>query len=152
MQQFNQNLAAVDQQSSPTTKRYIYIVWLENTLGGATALIANFPEGISRSTIQRILKTYNLRKWKSKKRIPLTKELAEKRLIFCLEWASFDQWENIIFSDECSVERDSNSPVQFVFRFQDEAFRQDLLNLTSHGRGISQNGFGLECGLVAVRS
>lgn len=34
-----------------------------------------------------------------------------------------------------------DSPVQFVFRFQDEGLRQDLVNLTTQGRDISQTVF-----------
>lgn len=106
------------------------------------ALIANTPGVVSRSTIRRILQSYDLRKWKAKKRIPLNPDVAKKRLDWCRNWATFTRWEDMIFSDECSVQRGSNSPVQFVFRFQDEAFRQDLVNLESHGRDISQMIWG----------
>lgn len=44
----------------------------------------------------------------------------------------------MIFSDECTLQRGSNSPVQFVFRFQDEDLRRDLVHLRTHGRDISQ--------------
>lgn len=71
------------------------------------------------------------------------KDDARKRLRFCRQWARFERWEDIIFSDECTVQRGSNSPVQFVFRFQDEGLRQDLVNLTTHGRDISQMVFGV---------
>ncbi|KAJ5406535.1 transposase [Penicillium sp. CMV-2018d] len=48
----------------------------------------------------------------------------------------------MIFSDECSVQRKSNSHVQFVFRLKDETYRPDLVNLQLHGKQISQMVWG----------
>jgi transposase len=100
-----------------STRRYIYRLARKHPRWSYSAIIADPDESISRSTIQRILRRYILRKWKSKKRIHLTADDARKRLIFCRKWANFDRWEDVIFSDECTVQRGSNSPVQFVFRF-----------------------------------
>ena len=111
------------------TRRYIYRLARKHPHWSYSAIIADLDESISRSTIQRILRRYSLRKWKSKKRIHLTANDAQKRLRFCCEWANFDRWEDVIFSDECTVLRGSNSPAQIIFRFQDEALRPDLVNL-----------------------
>lgn len=43
-----------------------------------------------------------------------------------------------MFSDECSVQRQPNKRMKFVFRYQNEAFRGDLVNLQYHGQPISQ--------------
>lgn len=56
---------------------------------------------------------------------------------------NLDRWEDTISSDECTIQRGSNSPVQFVFRFQDKALRPDLVNFRTHGRDISQIVFAI---------
>lgn len=118
-------------------KRYIYNLARKHPRWSYKAIIADLDESISKRTVQRILRRFNLRKWKSKKRIHLTADDAKARRRFWRQWMRFDHWEDILFSDECTVQRGSNSPVQFVFRFQDEALRPDLVNLTTHGRDIS---------------
>lgn len=123
------------------TRRYIFRLARKHPRWSYAAIGANIPstnDYLSKSTIKRVLRTYGLRKWKSKKRIPLNKETAKKRRAFCRNWAGFDDWEKFIFSDECSAQRGSNSPVQFVLRFQTEAFLQEFINLKPHGRDISQ--------------
>jgi hypothetical protein len=97
---------------------------------------------VSRSSIKRILKSFGLRKWKSKNRILLSRETAKKRREFCRQWARFSDWEKLIFSDEYSIQRGSNSPVQFVLRIQNEAFMQDIINLTTHGLDLSRMIWG----------
>jgi transposase len=118
--------------------RYIFRMARKHPRMSYRALSANTPGSPSRSTIRRVLKTYGLRKWKSKKRIPLTPEAAKRRRAWVREWAQFSQWERVVFSDECSVQRRSNSKVQHVFRFVSEAYRDDLVNLVNHGKDISQ--------------
>ena len=106
------------------------------------ALVASTPYGVSKTTIRRVLRKYNLRKWKSKKRIPLNKVDTKKRYEFTKLWRHFTDWNSVIFSDECSVQRKSNSHNEYVFRFDFEAFREDLVNLTCHGKDISQMVWG----------
>jgi histone H3/H4 len=50
------------------------------------ALAASTSPPISKATIQRILRKYNLKKWKSKQRIPLSKEEAKARFEFVRCW------------------------------------------------------------------
>lgn len=66
------------------TRRYIYRLARKHPRWSYSAIIADLDESISQSTIQRILRRYSLRKWKSKKRIHLTANDARKQLIFCL--------------------------------------------------------------------
>lgn len=115
------------------TRRFPRLSW--------RALIAHPSEEVSISTVKRALKRNYNEKWKSKKRIPLTRKDAKKRVEFARLWLNtpFNTW---IFSDECSVQRKSNSPTQFVFRFPNEAYRRDLVNLTNHGKDISQMVWG----------
>jgi hypothetical protein len=48
-----------------------------------------------------------------------------------------------MFSDESLVQRKSNSPDQYVFRLDFEAFRRDLVNLKNYGKDISQMVWGV---------
>jgi hypothetical protein len=102
------------------------------------ALAASTSPPIFKATIQRILRKYNLKKWKSKQRIPLSKEAAKARFEFVRCWRQNTQLLEVIYSDECSVQRKPNNTVKFVFRYQKEAFRSDLVNLRNHGKDISQ--------------
>jgi transposase len=88
---------------SAYTKRYIYRIARRHPAWSYKALIANTPGGPSRTTIRRILYRYGLRKWKSKERIPLTREDTRERRHFCRDWAGFTEWEKVMFSDESSV-------------------------------------------------
>ena len=120
------------------SKRYIYMLvrrWPRMTY---TALGACINPPISRSTVRRILRKYKLRKWKSRKRIFLNPESAKKRRQFAALWRRNPQLMEVIYSDECSIQRKPNNTVEFVFRYQKEALRQDLVNLMNHGKDISQ--------------
>lgn len=118
--------------------RYIFRLARRNPWWSYRTLSANAPGNPSRETIRRILKFYDLRKYKSRRRIPLNSQTARKRYRFAREWMRYSPWENVIFSDECSVQRRSNSKEQWVWRFYSEAYRRDLVNLKSHVKDISQ--------------
>ena len=94
-------------------------------------------ENPSRSTIKRILSRFGLAKRLSKKKIPISKLLARKRLQFARKWRceDFGSW---IFSDECSVQRTSNIGQQWCFRFMSETYRKDLMNAKVHVKDIAQ--------------
>lgn len=86
-----------------TSTRHIYRSTRRSPRLSWRALIAHLPEEVSISTVKRALKrNYNERKWKSKKRIPLTRKDAKKRVEFARLWLNtpFNTW---MFSDECSV-------------------------------------------------
>ncbi|KAF7128242.1 hypothetical protein CNMCM5793_002784 [Aspergillus hiratsukae] len=59
------------QKLSAAAKRYIYQIVRRSPSMSWKALVAYTPGGLSKSTIQRVLRRYNLNKWKSKERIPL---------------------------------------------------------------------------------
>ncbi|GMG13310.1 unnamed protein product [Aspergillus oryzae] len=123
-------------------KRYIYLLARRRPKIGYKALIASSGFSISHSTIKRVLRTFQLKKWKAKKRIPLRPDVAKKRLQFARTWANSTYLSEMMFSDECSVQRKSNNSTQYVFRFSTEAYRKDLVNLTNHGKDISQMVWG----------
>jgi hypothetical protein len=68
----------------------------------------------------------------------LKPESAKKRRRFAALWRRNPRLTEVIYSDECSIQRKPNNTVEFVFRYQKEALRQDLVTLTSHGNDISQ--------------
>ena len=92
----------------------------------------------SRSTLYRVLKVYGLTNWLAKKRPLLSEEVAKKRLDWCLthrEWT--DQWFNVIWSDECSVEKGSGKDRTWVFRFPDEKWTKKMIDPYPKGKGVS---------------
>ena len=129
-------------KSSQSSKQYIY--WLTHHFPTLSwrALAAGVSGSPSISTIKWILKGYHIKKWKSKKRIPLTRDTAWKWFWFARLWHQYVGWKDWMFSDECSVQRKASHGVQFVFWYQNEGFREDLVNLTFHGRPISQMVWG----------
>ena len=71
--------------------------------------IYNIP--VSARTIQRRLKEAGIRKWRAVNIPLLTKEHAEKRLIWAKEhehW-TVEDWTKVAWSDESAIQKDSNS-------------------------------------------
>ena len=65
---------------------------------------------VSVSTVDRALRENGIKKWLAKKRAKLTPEHAQKRLACAKahqDWTTKD-FEGVIWSDECSVERSRN--------------------------------------------
>jgi transposase len=67
---------------SPSDKRYIYSICRRNPLFRWKQVLQSLDRKISRSTLQRTLREFKLRKWRSKRRIPLSKDGARERLQF----------------------------------------------------------------------
>ncbi|EGU73009.1 hypothetical protein FOXB_16481 [Fusarium oxysporum f. sp. conglutinans Fo5176] len=75
------------------------------------------------------------RKWRSKRRIKLSEEDAKARLKHCEFWLRhLDDYIQICFSDEVTVQNAPNNPDGWVFRRPDERYRKDLVNIQSHGK------------------
>jgi transposase len=130
------------QKLNETTKRWVYRLVRRRPDISWKALTIETPGQPSISTIRRVLKKYHIRKWQSKKRIPLSREVARKRYIFARLWLRYTAWRTWKFSDECLVQREANKRLKFVFRYQKEGFREDLVNLYYHGKPISQMVWG----------
>ena len=77
---------------------------------------------VSFRTLKRRLHQFGMRKWKKLKRPALTDVRAAKRLAWAIEHKDWtvDQWKNVIWSDECSVERGSGRRVEYVFRVPED--------------------------------
>jgi hypothetical protein len=93
------------------------------------ALLMDTDFQVWKSTLKRVLKRCNIRKWVSKKRIFLNERGAKIRCAFCRKWGGVLHFDDIIFSDECSVQRKSNSIHQYVFSFKNEQYGRILWTL-----------------------
>ncbi|KAK4207956.1 Transposase-domain-containing protein [Rhypophila decipiens] len=67
-------------------KRYIVNLAKRNRDISQKALVNAVGKKITYSTVKRCLRAHNMRKWRAKKRIPLTKELAKDRFDFACDW------------------------------------------------------------------
>lgn len=73
---------------------------------------------MSISTVDRVLREVGIKKWGAKKRPLLKDEHAAAQLAWALErrhWGAED-FEGVVWSDECSIERSSDSRQIWVFR------------------------------------
>ncbi|KNA96965.1 hypothetical protein FOXG_18208 [Fusarium oxysporum f. sp. lycopersici 4287] len=90
---------------------------------------------VSIRTLKRRLQSYWRRKWRSKRRIKLSEEDAKARLKHCEFWLHhLDDYIQICFSDEVTVQNAPNNPDGWVFRRPNERYRKDLVNIQSHGK------------------
>ncbi|EGU87752.1 hypothetical protein FOXB_01731 [Fusarium oxysporum f. sp. conglutinans Fo5176] len=72
---------------------------------------------------------------RSKRRIKLLEEDAKARLKHCEFWLHhLDDYIQICFSDEVTVQNAPNNPDGWVFRRPNERYRKDLVNIQSHGK------------------
>ena len=100
---------------SQTAKRYIFQMVRRRPRISYPALINRTPYNVSKSTIQRILRRYHIKRWKNKKkkkRIALSTDSAKKCYKFARAWLHLNDLSNIMFSDESSVQRDPSNPTQ----------------------------------------
>ena len=92
-------------------------------------LQANFQPHLSRSTIQRRLKESHISKWLAKGRPRLGEEHKRARYKWACEhhhWLKED-WQKVLWSDECLVERQAGKGQVWVFRTPQEKWNQDCL-------------------------
>lgn len=104
-------------------------------------LIQENQLGVSRSTVQRTLRAYGLRKWLSKKKPFISKAAAEKRLKFAKEMVEFD-WRNAIFSDECSYAPGSGQERPWVWREAGQQYDNNMLSTFKKGKAKAHMVWG----------
>ena len=117
-----------------------YIVWIaESSTRIPFAQLRNETNlPVSEQTLRRHLCEAGIRKWKAVNRPLLTKQHAKKRL----EWARahrhwiVDNWRKVLWSDECSVAKDSDTREVWVFRRQNKHEKYLPQNI----RGKSKSG------------
>lgn len=89
-------------------------------------------------TIQRSLAGEDIKKWRAKKRALLKEDHVAQRLSWAKEhkdWTKED-WERVIFSDECSVEKSKDPRGVWVFRTPSEKYHKDCIYGVTKGPGI----------------
>jgi transposase len=94
---------------------------------------------VSLSTIDRYLRQNGFKKWLAKKRPKLTEDHAQQRLAWAKErqnWTAED-FEGVVWSDECSVEKDDSGRQTWVFRTPPEKWFKDCIAPKRKGKGIS---------------
>lgn len=73
---------------------------------------------VSLKTIDWYTSTFNIKKWLALERLKLTPERAKKRLAWAKEhqhWTA-DDFQKILWSDECSIEKSATSTQTWVWR------------------------------------
>lgn len=96
-------------------------------LGELTNL--NTPDLCTR-TVKRRLSENDIQKWRAAKRPLLEQDHAKQRLLWAKEkkyWTGHD-WQRVMFSDECSVERSADPRAVWVFRRRWERFHKDCVD------------------------
>ena len=89
--------------------------------------------------VDRVLREANIKKWIAKSRPQLKPEHVTKRLNWALahrDWTSED-FEGVIWSDECSVEKSKDPRQQWVFREPGEKWLNDCVHPKEKNKGIS---------------
>ena len=83
----------------------------------------------SNATLYRILRNEGITNWICKKRPYLSEEVAKKRYewVQARKYWSWEEWSNVIFSDECSVERRAGAQRQWAFRKPHEKWNKDMI-------------------------
>ena len=89
-------------------------------------------------TIKRVLAEEDIRKWRAKKRALLTEDHVAQRLAWAKEHKNWDKadWEGVIFSDECSVEKSKDPRGIWVFRTPPEKYHKDCIHGVTKGPGV----------------
>lgn len=106
---------------------------------------------LSLNIVKKILREHNIRKWRAKKRIPLSKVIARERLRSVRGWKKEDfnltevrgskdhdilnpatYTRKVIYSNEYSVQNSTSDPTLWVFRLPSQKFNPSYVNLTNH--------------------
>jgi transposase len=94
---------------------------------------------VSRKTIYRILKRHHITRWRARKRPFLTKEVAKERY----RWAKIhrhwtdSQWEQVEWSDECSVAQGKGKGPVWVFRTPQSKWDNECVDPKPTGKKAS---------------
>jgi len=89
--------------------------------------------------VDRILREANVKKWLAISRPKLKPEHVAKRLKWAIahkDWTAQD-FEKVIWSDECSVEKSKDPRKQWVFREPGEKWLADCIQPKEKDKGIS---------------
>jgi len=89
-------------------------------------------------TIKRVLTSVNIKQWRARKRAFLKDEHAIKRLVWAKEYKNWikEDFEGVIFSDECMVEKFKDPKSIWVFRTPEERLHNECIQGVTKGPGI----------------
>ena len=89
-------------------------------------------------TVKRALASVNIKKWRARKRALWKDAHAVKRLAWAMEYKNWteEDFEGVIFSDECMVEKSKDSKRIWVFRTPEEKWHNDCIHGDTKGPGI----------------
>jgi len=95
------------------------------------------PQG-SIATVKRALASVDIKKWRARKRVLLRDEHAVKRLAWVMEYKDLtkEDFEGVIFSDECMVEKLKEPKGTWGFRTREAKLHKDCLHGVTKGPGI----------------
>src|SRR5579859_3573308 len=137
-------------KTSNREDRYIIRTALDNTAISNSVLRDITNQDLSVSTIRRRLREDQIRKWRAVIRPLLTSAHAKARLKWAMQWRglTIDEWRQVIWSDECAVQRDSDGTVKWVFRHQNKREKYDPKNIRGKTKAgsISQMIWGTFAG------
>src|SRR5579859_5712289 len=92
---------------------------------------------VSTSTIRRRLHEDHIQKWRAVERALLTEKHASKHLKWAREHCNFtrEDWEHMVWSDECAVQKDSDGRQVWIFRHQNKHENYDPKNIQGREKG-----------------
>jgi hypothetical protein len=129
-------------KTSNREDRHIIHTALDNTTIPNSVLHDITNQDLSVSTIRRRLHEDQIRKWRAVIRPLLTSAHTKACLKWAMQWRglTIDEWRQVIWSDECAVQRDNDGTVKWVFRHQNKHEKYDPKNIRgkTKGGGISQ--------------
>ena len=92
---------------------------------------------VSTSTIHRRLREHHIRKWRAVERALLMEKHVAKRLKWAREYSHFtrEDWEQVFWSDECAVQKDSDGRQVWIFRHQNKREKYAAKNIRGREKG-----------------
>jgi hypothetical protein len=105
-----------------------------------SAEISNAPSGkyVSPRSVYNVLKRHGFKSYKRTVKPGLTKKQRDARLAWCMlykDW-TLEDWKNVIFTDETSVQKGSVRGKRRVWRKESERFHGDVI--TRRWKGFSE--------------
>jgi hypothetical protein len=133
-------------RTSAASDRYIVHAAESDTRVPLAELRRQTNSEVSERTLRRRLQDAGIRKWKAVKRPLLTKKHAAQRLKWAKEhrhWTRED-WKKVAWSDECAVQKDSDTRAVWVWRRQTSSEKYVSKNIRPKSRDgrISQMIWG----------
>ena len=144
-----QNTASRPRNGAPSkltaaTKRRILRIVRREPFTKYHELLGLIPEDVSRKTVYRLLSEHRITNWIAKKRPKPSEEHAYRRLRWAqqhVDWTP-EQWRNVVFSDECSLDRGTGNDRRWVWRTRSQKWDRDKLIAKRTGKDLCQMFWG----------